>query len=86
MLKPFLLNFINLLSNALIIVLFARVILSFLPFGAGKVRLWIFSLTEPILAPIRKLVPPIGGAIDLSPIIFYLLLEVIIELANRLLV
>jgi YggT family protein len=35
------------------------------------------DLTEPIIAPIRRVVPPIGGMIDLSPIVALILLQVI---------
>jgi YggT family protein len=33
-------------------------------------------LTEPVLAPIRKLIPPIGG-LDFSPMILLILLQVV---------
>jgi YggT family protein len=33
-------------------------------------------LTEPVLAPIRKLIPPIGG-LDFSPMILLVLLRVL---------
>ncbi len=29
----------------------------------------LFTVTEPVLGPVRKLVPPIGGRLDLSPLI-----------------
>jgi YggT family protein len=34
------------------------------------------TLTEPVLAPIRKLVPPVGG-LDFSPMILLVLLRII---------
>lgn len=34
---------------------------------------WAFALSEPILAPLRRLIPPIGPGIDISPIVAYLL-------------
>lgn len=61
--------------------IFARVILSWIPISRGgfMADLYdiIFSLTEPLLSPIRKLVPPIrmgSGYMDLAPIILILLL------------
>lgn len=30
---------------------------------------WAFVLTEPILRPLRALLPPLGGVVDLSPLI-----------------
>ena len=39
------------------------------------------SITTPLLAPIRRFIPPLGG-LDLSPIIFFLLLQAL-EIAIR---
>jgi YggT family protein len=36
----------------------------------------VHSLTEPALAPIRRVLPPIGG-LDLSPMVLLLLLQVL---------
>ena len=36
----------------------------------------IWQLTEPIMAPVRKVVPPMGG-LDFSPIIFFVLISLI---------
>jgi YggT family protein len=37
---------------------------------------WAFVLTEPILAPLRRVIPPLG-MIDISPIVAYFLLSVL---------
>jgi len=76
-------NFINLLTNIMMVLIFIRVILSWLPGKAEKFQAFIFSTTEPILGPIRKLIPPLGGMMDLSPIIAYLLLFLIQEVISR---
>ncbi|MDD5693389.1 MAG: YggT family protein [Patescibacteria group bacterium] len=75
--KIFIVNFVNILTNILMILIFARVILSWVPSGFPRVRKFLFDVTEPLLAPIRKIIPPIGGVMDLSPIIAYLLLYLI---------
>jgi YggT family protein len=36
----------------------------------------LHQLTEPIMAPFRKLLPPLGG-LDLSPILVFLILNVV---------
>lgn len=36
----------------------------------------LFRLTEPVLAPVRNFLPPMGG-IDLSPIVVLILLQVL---------
>lgn len=59
---------INLLYYALVILIFARIILSFVQIGPYDLRYTIFRLTEPILAPVRNILPPMGG-FDFSPMI-----------------
>ena len=35
---------------------------------------WAFRITEPILAPLRAVIPPIGGMMDITPIVAYFIL------------
>ncbi|ACB85541.1 YggT family protein [Natranaerobius thermophilus] len=37
----------------------------------------IYQITEPILAPIRSIVPPIGGTMDISPLIALFIIRII---------
>jgi YggT family protein len=37
----------------------------------------LITLTEPILAPIRKVIPPIGGSIDISPLVAIVILQLL---------
>ena len=67
-----LVTFITYLTWALYAAILARVIVSWLPIGpdssfAPIVR-FIYEITEPILAPIRRLLPSMG-MFDLSPMI-----------------
>jgi YggT family protein len=69
--------------NLLYILILIRVILSWFPMvhGSKPVRL-LFSLTEPILAPIRGVIQrsPLGGSgmvLDFSPIIAFFLLQLV---------
>ena len=64
------------LLNLYLILLFARIILSWFPVNPGGALAQIFSflytITEPVLGPIRRAIPPIGMGgmgFDLSPII-----------------
>ena len=82
--KVFLVNFFNLLTNIFLILIFIRVILSWIPTKADTFRKFIVDTTEPILAPIRKLVPLVGGTLDLSPVIAYLLIYLLQTLVNSL--
>jgi YggT family protein len=60
------------------IALLVRVISSWFPSAAssGWIR-WSYTLTEPILRPLRRFIPPIGGMIDITPIIAYFLLQIV---------
>ncbi len=84
----YLLTFINLLGLALYIFIFARVILSWIRIGPDSsfvsIARVIYQVTEPILAPIRRLLPNTGG-LDLSPMIALFLLIIIQNIARRVL-
>jgi len=34
-------------------------------------------ITDPVLAPLRRLIPPIGGAVDISPVVALIILEIL---------
>ncbi|MDF1512906.1 MAG: YggT family protein [Anaerolineae bacterium] len=57
--------------------LFLRIILQWLqvPYSSGIMR-FLWSITEPVLAPIRQVLPPMMG-FDLSPLIVYFLLRLL---------
>jgi YggT family protein len=47
---------------------------------------FVFALTEPLLAPIRKLIPPLKmgmGYLDLSPFILLILISLIRQMVFR---
>jgi YggT family protein len=76
--------FMNVLAGALTLAIFVRVILSWipnarLPFGIGD---FVFGVSEPILAPIRRAMPFFGG-IDFSPFIALILIQVVTSLVLR---
>lgn len=35
---------------------------------------WSYTLTEPLLRPLRRFIPPIGGMLDITPIVAYFIL------------
>ena len=78
-------TFIQMLASVLWFLLLARVLVSWTnPMGGGGgIVAFIYQVTEPILAPIRRLLPPTSG-IDWSPLIAILLLGVIVRVAARL--
>ena len=57
----------------------ARVVLSFVnPAGRGPVAGLIISTTEPLLGPVRKLLPRTGG-LDFSPLIVCLVIGALLR-------
>ncbi len=77
-------NFIQLLAFALWILIIARVVVSWVaPMGGGGLVAFIYQATEPILAPIRRAIPPTAG-IDWAPLIALLLLGVVTRLLTGL--
>ena len=66
------------LLTAYIIVLFARAILSWIPPSPGpmaSISRVLFDITEPVLAPMRRIIPP-TGVIDLSFLVLIIGLSV----------
>lgn len=70
------LNIINLLYYAIVILIFARIILSFVQVGPYELRIWVYRLTEPLLAPIRNFLPSMGG-FDFSPMVVLIAADII---------
>jgi YggT family protein len=73
--------------QAYVIILVARALLSWFPMHAGSPLLPVVRvldrLTEPVLAPIRRILPPVragGMAIDLSIIIAIVVVEIVASL------
>lgn len=72
-----LITFVKLLSTLLWVLILARVIISWTnPRGGGSLVAFVYQVTEPILAPIRRIIPPTSG-IDWSPLIAMLLLAAV---------
>jgi YggT family protein len=75
----FLLNFLRFLILGLELLILARVLLSWVdPGGRGQIAQFVIQTTEPILAPIRRMLPR-TGMFDLSPLIVILVLGVILR-------
>ncbi len=77
------LNFIVILCRILSLAIFVRALLSWFPIGANNPLVAIvYQLTEPIIAPLRRIIPRIG-MIDVTPIVAIVLLQVIASFAAR---
>lgn len=71
----------------LTLLVIVRVLLSWVPsvdYGHPLISL-IIRITDPILLPVRRILPPMGG-LDLSPMIAILLLNLVGQLLHQLLV
>jgi YggT family protein len=76
--------FISLIAQLLFWLVFASVILSYFMDPYHPVRRTLDSIVEPMLAPIRRVIPPIG-MIDFSPLVLLLLIQLISNLLINLL-
>ena len=70
--------------NVFLFVLLIRVVLSYIPAPPGSSLLPVIrffeAVTEPVLKPVRRIVPPLrvgGAAVDLSPIIVWFAILII---------
>ena len=76
------LEFIRLLAIALNIVIIARVILSWVKLSpTNPIAIIIYGVSEPMLKPVRRLLPNTGG-LDFSPIVVIILIMVVQRLLN----
>ena len=73
------------LAQLYMLALFIRIVLSWFPISPGGAMASVFSflytITEPVLGPIRRLLPPVGMGgmgLDLSPIIVLLGLQLLV--------
>ena len=91
-----LLRLINFVITLCYILLLARIVLGFVlqfmtmqgntvPEALGKVYGVVFMLTEPVLGPIRRILPQLG-MIDLSPLVVMLILWGVRQLLFRFLI
>lgn len=77
----FLLTLVTLLAGVLDVCVLARILMSWIPMDRNnRLVSLVFDITEPILAPIRRLMPDMGF-LDLSPMVAL----IIIQMAERIL-
>ena len=77
-------------AQIFLLCLLGRIVLSwFPPSGPGPletVRQVLFSVTEPVLGPVRRLLPMVrigGMGLDLSPIVVFLAIEILLSWLPR---
>lgn len=80
----FLFNFVALLTQILTLAIFVRAILSWFPISRDNPFVEVVvQITDPILGPIRRVLP-LMGSIDFSPLVAIILLQMISSVVERL--
>jgi YggT family protein len=70
----FLVNFLRFLLIGLWLLILARIVLSWVdPAGRSRFAVFVVQTTEPILAPVRRVLPR-SGMFDFSPLLVLLVL------------
>ena len=73
----FLYNFVAVLTQILTLAIFVRAILSWFPVSRDNPFVEVVvQITDPILGPIRRVIP-LMGSIDFSPLVAIILLQMI---------
>lgn len=81
----FVANFLNLLLTLLSFAIIARALVSWLPIDRYNPIIRVLDqITEPILAPLRRVVPPLG-MMDITPIVALILLQILQAVINNIL-
>ena len=76
MLISILINIIQTISTVLLLAVLASVLLSYFLPPYNNVRVFLDRVVNPLLVPIRRVVPPLG-MIDFSPIVLIILIQVV---------
>jgi YggT family protein len=71
------LTFLGLLATVYTFLILGRVLVSWTnPSSGGSLTAFLYQVTEPVLGPIRRVLPPMGG-FDWSPMIAIILLSIL---------
>jgi YggT family protein len=77
--------FINAISQLLVLLVIVSVILSYFMDPYHPIRRAIDGVVEPMLAPIRRIVPLVG-MLDFSPLILIILIQLLSNILIRVLI
>jgi len=76
MVAYYLVLLINFTAQAVTLLMLAYAILSWVAKPWNQIRLFVDRISEPLLAPIRRVVPLVG-LVDISPLVLILLVQLI---------
>ena len=80
-----LIRLVDLLTTLMVLLILTYVIISYFMSPYHTFRMWVDRLVEPMLRPIRKVIPLVG-MFDISPIILLLLIQFIGYILKQILV
>jgi len=74
---------IELAIYAFMLCLLVRAVFSFIePYPKNQIHQFTFRVTEPFIAPVRRLVPPIGG-FDIAFLLVFIGVSLILQLVQQ---
>jgi YggT family protein len=74
---------ISLVLYAFMACLLLRAVFSFIePYPRNRVHLAVFSVTEPFIEPVRRLIPPMGG-FDIAFLLVFFATSMVLQLVQR---
>lgn len=71
-----LINIINFVARVLSLIVLVDVVISYFMSPYNQFRMFLDRLVEPMLKPIRRVIPPLG-MVDISPIVLLILIQVV---------
>jgi YggT family protein len=70
------------LGQLYVLILVIRAVMSYFPYSPDSpfnpVRRFVTVVTEPVLAPFRRLIPPVG-MLDISFLVAFIVIEIIVQ-------
>ena len=73
--ENYFLNFVNILFTVLYVAIFLRILMSWVPIPQDHpIARVLIEITDPILQPLKRVIPPIG-MFDISPMVALILLQ-----------
>ena len=74
---------VQLVLYAFMACLLIRAVFSWIePYPKNRVHRFAFQVTEPLLAPVRRLVPPIGG-FDIAFLLVFIMVSLVLSLVQK---
>lgn len=80
----FFISAIDIISRIIILLIIIHVVLTYFVSPFHPFRQWIDRIVEPLLSPIRRIIPSVG-MIDFSPLVLILLVQIVTMLVKNLL-